>query len=79
VGKALTRRGSPNALYQRWIDNYASEAYDATVQAVLAIMDEVAKEESSASRARMVRQFVTGSRYEWMFWDMGYRQEGWPV
>jgi thiaminase/transcriptional activator TenA len=79
VGKALARKGSSSALYQRWIDNYGSDAYDATVQAVLAIMDELAKEASPASRGRMVRQFVTTSRYEWMFWDMGYRQEGWPV
>jgi len=27
----------------------------------------------------MRRHFVTTSRYEWMFWDMGWRQEGWPV
>jgi thiaminase (transcriptional activator TenA) len=27
----------------------------------------------------MIRHFVTTSRYEWMFWDMGYRQEAWPV
>jgi len=79
VGKALARKGSPHSLYQRWIDNYASEAYEATVQAVLGIMDEVAKEEGRSSRANMLRHFVTTSRYEWMFWDMGYRQEAWPV
>jgi thiaminase/transcriptional activator TenA len=27
----------------------------------------------------MRRHFVTTSRYEWMFWDMGHRQEQWPV
>jgi thiaminase/transcriptional activator TenA len=27
----------------------------------------------------MRRHFVTTSRYEWMFWDMGWRQETWPV
>ncbi len=21
----------------------------------------------------------TRRRYEWMFWDMGYREESWPV
>jgi len=25
------------------------------------------------------RHFLTTSRYEWMFWDMGYREETWPV
>jgi len=27
----------------------------------------------------MRRHFVTTSRYEWMFWEMGYRSEAWPV
>jgi thiaminase/transcriptional activator TenA len=79
VGKALSARGSPQPLYQRWIDNYSSDEYMKTVEAILAIMDEVAKEEGPASRGRMIRHFLTTSRYEWMFWDMGYRQEGWPV
>ena len=30
-------------------------------------------------RDRVHRHFRTTSRYEWMFWDMGYRQEAWPV
>lgn len=79
VGKALARRGSPNPLYQRWIDSYGSEAYEATVRAVLGIMDEAAREEGPSSRGNMIRHFVTTSRYEWMFWDMGFRQEAWPV
>jgi thiaminase/transcriptional activator TenA len=79
VGKALAREGSPNRLYQRWIDNYGSADYERTVEAVLGIMDESAKEEGTAARSRMIRHFVTTSRYEWMFWDMGYRQEAWPV
>ena len=32
-----------------------------------------------AERDRVHRHFRTTSRYEWMFWDMGYRQEAWPV
>ncbi len=79
VGRTLSRKSSPNPLYQRWIDNYGSEAYEATVNAVLGIMDEAATEEGQSSRARMIRHFVTTCRYEWMFWDMGYRQEAWPV
>lgn len=27
----------------------------------------------------MRRHFVVTSRYEWMFWEMGYRRESWPV
>ena len=32
-----------------------------------------------AERARAHRHFRDTSRYEWMFWDMGYRREAWPV
>ena len=31
-----------------------------------------------AERAAMRRHFKTTSRYEWMFWDMGWRCERWP-
>jgi thiaminase/transcriptional activator TenA len=79
VGKALAGKGSPSPLYQRWIDSYASEGYEAAVASVLGIMDEAAKDESSDARARMKRRFATTSRYEWMFWDMGWRREAWPV
>jgi thiaminase/transcriptional activator TenA len=27
----------------------------------------------------MHRHFVTTSRYEWLFWDMGWRRETWPI
>jgi thiaminase/transcriptional activator TenA len=26
-----------------------------------------------------MEHFKTTSRYEWMFWDMGYQKETWPV
>jgi len=79
VGKALSEKGSPDPLYQRWIDSYASEEYDQQVQSILDIMDEVAEGEGASVRAAMVERYTTTSRYEWMFWDMGYRQETWPV
>ena len=33
----------------------------------------------AVERERIHRHFRATSRYEWMFWDMGYRQERWPV
>lgn len=40
---------------------------------------EVRPRHRPAERDAMRRHFVTTSRYEWMFWDMGYRCESWPV
>lgn len=33
----------------------------------------------TAERARAGHHFRTTSRHEWMFWDMGHRQERWPA
>jgi thiaminase/transcriptional activator TenA len=78
VGKELTRAGSPNPLYARWIGTYGSDEFGAVVRAVLDATDEIASSIGERERAAMRRHFVTTSRYEWMFWDMGYRCERWP-
>jgi len=79
VGKALERAGSADPLYTRWIGTYASEAFGDVVRAVLAATNLMAGPLTAAERDAMRRHFVTTSRYEWMFWDMGWRREAWPV
>jgi len=79
VGKVLERAGSPDPLYARWIGTYASDEFGDVVRAVLAAADETAATLDPGARAAMRRHFVTTSRYEWLFWDMGHRRETWPV
>jgi thiaminase/transcriptional activator TenA len=79
VGKELLRLGSPDPRYQRWIDTYGGEEFGAVVRDVIAEADEAGALLSASERAAVRRHFRTTSRYEWMFWDMGYRRETWPV
>jgi thiaminase/transcriptional activator TenA len=79
VGKALERSGSPDPLYARWIGTYASTEFGEVVQGVLDCADRLAGEVRPAELEAMKRHFITTSRYEWMFWDMGLRREAWPV
>ena len=79
VGKTLERASSRDPLYARWIGTYASEEFGAVVRAVLACTDSLAAPLGDDDRLAMRRHFVTTSRYEWMFWDMGWRREAWPV
>jgi thiaminase/transcriptional activator TenA len=79
VGKELERMGSRDPLFSRWIATYASEEFAGVVRAVLAMTDEMAGGVTEGERAAMRGHFLTTSRYEWMFWDMGYRMEAWPV
>lgn len=79
VGKELIRSGSPNRLYQRWIDTYGGEEFGAIVDDVLALTDRTGADLGAAERRAVTHHFGVTSRYEWMFWDMGYHQEQWPV
>jgi len=79
VGKELLRRGSPEPRYQQWIDTYGSDEYADVVRAVLAVADRLGPDLAPAERALVHQHFRTTSRYEWMFWDMGYRIQTWPV
>jgi thiaminase/transcriptional activator TenA len=79
VGKVLAERGSPDALYGRWIRTYGSPEFSSIVRSVLQVTDEVGRDLRADEQSRMRDHFRTTARFEWMFWDMGYRQETWPV
>jgi thiaminase (transcriptional activator TenA) len=79
VGKELARRGSPDPRYRQWIDTYAGEEFAQTVRDVLAEAGRLGPGLSAPERALVHRHFRASSRYEWMFWDMGYRMQAWPV
>lgn len=79
IGKELIQRGSPDPLYQRWLDTYGGEEFAAVVRQVLALTDRIGPELSDVERERLRAHFILTSRYEWMFWDMAWRQEAWPV
>jgi thiaminase/transcriptional activator TenA len=79
VGKRLEQAGSPDALFGRWIATYASNEFGDVVRAVLAATDVVAAPLRPADREAMHRHVLVTARYEWMFWDMGWNQQSWPV
>src|SRR5437773_4499904 len=65
VGKELTRAGSPNPLFARWIGTYGSDEFGSVVRAVLDATNEIAAGVGDAERTAMRRHFKTTSRYEW--------------
>lgn len=79
VGKALLDRGSPDPLYRRWIETYSGEDFAAIVKAVLDLTDEIGADISTTEEPKVMEHFKNTARYEWMFWEMGYRKETWPV
>ncbi len=85
VGQELKRRGpSPSALYQRWIDNYASPEFEAATQLVLRELDRSAnskqqqQQQEEGLKATMRRRFLDAFSMEYMFWDAAWTLQKWP-
>ena len=74
IGQALAKRpgAADHPFYGEWVRGYASENYAATNQALMALMDELAKDATGAQFDRLEEIFVNCSRYELGFWDMAW-------
>ena len=74
IGRALAKRpgAADHPFYGEWVRGYASEDYAATNQALMALMDELAKDVTGAHFDRLEEIFVNCSRYELGFWDMAW-------
>ncbi|HET9898415.1 MAG TPA: TenA family protein [Streptosporangiaceae bacterium] len=79
VGRHLGGIGSPNPVYQNWINAYANPLYHGDVIAALNLADEVGSDLPDASERSARAHFAMGARYEWMFWDAAWRGEVWPI
>jgi thiaminase/transcriptional activator TenA len=81
VGKHLLRRGKPpqHHPYRDWLMLYASPEFAEVQKWMRKKVDQWAKEASRTERARMEESFIISSKYEWMFWDMAFAEEEWPV
>lgn len=81
VGRHLLRKGPPskNHPYRDWLMLYASPEFAEVQRWMRTKVDEWAKTAGDVARRRMEEVFLISSRYEWMFWEMAWNEEAWPV
>lgn len=80
IGLRLKAKGLPPvAHYAKWIETYASDEYRQIVDWLRALFNEAAGDVGGSARARLQAIFDTSSRWEYLFWEMAWRMEGWPV
>jgi thiaminase (transcriptional activator TenA) len=81
VGQHLLKKGPPrpNHPYRNWLLLYASPEFADVQRWMRAKVDQWAKDAGQAEKRRMEEAFVISSRYEWMFWEMAWKEEQWPV
>ncbi len=81
IGRRLAERGRPtnNPLYCQWVDMYASEDFQSLAAWLRRMVDEAAEGLGAPEIARVEQAFLTSARYEYLFWDMAWKLEEWPV
>lgn len=80
IGRSMA--DSPAArhpFYGEWVAMYASAEFQELNDWCIVLMDRLAGGLAERDRLRLVERFVTASRLEYMFWDMAYKKEEWPV
>ena len=80
IGQALDARGLPaEPRYAKWIRMYADPEFAALVRWCRELVDRLAGAIDDSARGRMEDAFLTSSRYEYLFWEMAWRLETWPI
>lgn len=80
IGTTLSEQGgSPEPLYQEWIDMYASAEFLALGEWLRNLLNEITENSSPVEKERLQRNFLLSSRYEYLFWEMAWTQEAWQI
>ncbi len=81
VGQHLLRKGTPAKThpYLDWLLLYASPEFAEVAAWMRARVDTWAKKASAVEKLRLEQAFLVSSRYEWMFWEMAWNEESWPL
>ncbi len=70
---------SEHPLYSQWTAFYVAGYLQDSVDAWRGFVDRAALQANSQELDAMRDAFLTSSRYEYLFWEMAYNQERWPV
>jgi thiaminase (transcriptional activator TenA) len=80
IGRRLATAGKPaEPRYAKWIDTYADPEFADLATWCRTLVDHLATGASPEQRQRLETVFLTSSRYELAFWQMGWTEERWAV
>ncbi len=80
IGRRLAQGPRPaEERYARWVDTYSSAEFAELADWCRDLVDRAATGLPEEALARMEDAFLTSSRYEYLFWEMAWRRDWWPV
>ena len=65
--------------YAQWIGAYSAPEFQELADWLKGYLDDHTRRISLDERRRLENLYRAGSRHEYLFWDMAYRKESWPV
>lgn len=60
--------------YKNWIDGYAGAEYQASFEWFFDAVDDLCRDKSAAELERLTELFRNSVEFEYLFWDMSYKQ-----
>ena len=81
IGDHLARQGEPAGapLYCQWIRMYAAPEFAELADTIRSLANRLGDQAGPTELAAMGRAYLTSLRFEYLFWDMAYNLEEWPV
>lgn len=67
--------GLENNFYKSWIEKYASDSFYETFEWFYPTVDELCRHKTAAELAKLEDIFISSVEFEYMFWDMAYKQQ----
>ncbi len=81
TGQHLARTGDTSDAnpYAEWIQMYSAEEFTSFVDWLREFLDSLTEEAGSREMSRLEEHFLTATRYEFLFWEMSYNLQDWPL
>ena len=81
TGLYLARTGDTSDAnpYAEWIHLYSGEEFGSFVGWLRELLDGLTREARDSEMERLEEHFLTATRYEFLFWEMAYNQQDWPL
>ena len=81
IGEHLSSQGEPEdaPLYCQWIQMYTSPEFTELAGAIRDLLNRLGERAGPDELDAMGRAYLTSLRFEYLFWDMAYKLESWPV
>ena len=80
IGHRLAQGPQPaDTRYAKWIDMYASREFAEQADWCRDLLDRLSEGLAERDLQKLEEAFLMSSRYEWLFWEMAWKIEQWPV